>query len=188
MSAFEKTEADRLRVILEALAYAQPGISLEDALPMIKKIEERTVELKSAELNARPKTWMLADEKPETVARFIDTQPDIQDLIRDTKTINAIKEVRSMVATPTPRGFLGLKEAKLGVEYWRDTRMLGKPPVTGVRATLPGYAEWIDTDSTTKDYILGGKKIDAIKHVRMMLGIGLKEAKDAVEMWERGGF
>ena len=36
------------------------------------------------------------------------------------------------------------------------------------------------------DLINGGRKIEAIKEYRMETGAGLKEAKDAVEAYERG--
>lgn len=43
-----------------------------------------------------------------------------------------------------------------------------------------------DTDDRIRNLVLEGKKIEAIKLYREMTGLGLKEAKDAVDGMERG--
>ena len=109
---------DRLRVVIETLAYAQPDMRLEDALPAIFAIEDRAI--------ARPAPGALSvpdqpvSSSPGDVARWIDAHghkymdvhgDSITDLIRLGKKINAIKETRAATS-------LGLKEAKEGVEEY----------------------------------------------------------------------
>ncbi len=108
MVAAGRNEADRLRVILETLAYSQPELKLEDALPVIWEIEKRTFVLESPDVTAR-------GSDPASVAAWIalPSNTDIRDYITDGKTINAIKDVRAGLG-------IGLKEAKDGVEYYRD--------------------------------------------------------------------
>lgn len=106
-------EADRLRVIVQTLAFAHPDMRLEEAAPLIFQIEEKTAVLESPHVAA-------ADDfsTPRGVALWIDKKAnaDIQVLIPALK-INAIKEVRG-------RTGIGLKEAKEGVEAWADGRHL----------------------------------------------------------------
>ncbi len=63
-------------------------------------------------------------------------------------------------------------------------------PVNGVPAELaakPAEAKQVSSDamSQVEDFILRGKKIEAIKAYREATGVGLKEAKDAVEAIQR---
>jgi ribosomal protein L7/L12 len=41
-------------------------------------------------------------------------------------------------------------------------------------------------DAEVRDLLFSGRKIEAVKHYREATGVGLKEAKDAVEALERG--
>lgn len=102
-----RNEADRLRVILETLLFAQPELKLAEALPMVWEIEKKTLALESPEETGKP-----ASESPVDVAEWINrpVNKDIQGLVGGFK-ISAIKEVRA-------RTLIGLKEAKEGVEYW----------------------------------------------------------------------
>lgn len=103
-----RNEADRLRVILETLLFAQPELKLAEALPMVWEIEKKTLALESPGESFVPGPGT----STETVARWISrpANKDIQDLI-PTKKISAIKEVRA-------KTLIGLKEAKDAVEYW----------------------------------------------------------------------
>lgn len=126
-----RTEAERLRVIIETLGYAQPELKLSEALPMIWEIEKKTAKLEleqraALSVNADG-TYTLEDNKPDTIAAWIDTQPDIIDLITGSKKINAIKEVRDRLLDPerlhitheSGRAWhVGLKDAKDAVEAW----------------------------------------------------------------------
>lgn len=117
-------EAERLRIILETFRYAHPAMTLEEAVPMIWEAEKRTAELESKQSAAlsgnTDGTWTLANNEPETIASWIDTQPDIQDFIAGSQKINAIRETRTRLKDPVAgRGtHVGLKDAKYGVEEW----------------------------------------------------------------------
>lgn len=126
-----RTEAERLRVIIQTLAYAEPDMKLSEAVPAIWEIEKETAKLESEQRAALSMnsdgTFTLEDNHPETIAAWIDTQPDIIDLITGSKKINAIKETRGRLIDPRrvssthPSGerfHVGLKEAKEGVEWW----------------------------------------------------------------------
>lgn len=128
-----RTEAERLRVIIETLGYAQPELKLSEALPMIWEIEKKTAKLELEQRAAlsvnTDGTYTLEDNKPDTIAAWIDTQPDIIDLITGSKKINAIKEVRTRLMDPhrVATGMhLGLKESKEGVEAWESAHHIAK--------------------------------------------------------------
>lgn len=109
-------EADRLRVIVQTLAFAHPDMRLEDAAPIIFQIEEKTAKLESPHVAA-------ADDFKTAVgiARWIDkpAQEDIRTLaaggtivgVVGSGKIAAIKQVRFHT-------HVGLREAKEGVEAW----------------------------------------------------------------------
>lgn len=129
-----RTEADRLRVILTTLAYADEKVTLADALPTIWKIEEKTAELE-APANHDEAGWemILPNTEPNTVADWMDGYcTNAIEFVDDGKLINAIKEVRgTALAWQTNDAGrrvidrLGLKEAKYAVEHWRNTRRPG---------------------------------------------------------------
>jgi ribosomal protein L7/L12 len=125
-----RTEAERLRVIIQTLAYAEPDMKLSEAVPAIWEIEKQTAKLELEQrgaLSMNPDgTYTLADNNPVTIAAWIDTQPDIIALMPH-KKINAIKEVRGRLLDPermhtsSPAGdkwHVGLKDAKDAVEAW----------------------------------------------------------------------
>lgn len=188
-------EAERLRIILSAFAEAQPTMTLNEALPTILAVEKRTAELEAPTVPApaRPSgKFLLPDTDPQTIASWIDLTPDIQTLLRDEKTIQAIKEVRSRCSAPG--GPLGLKESKEGALHWRDTRMAIRA-TTAAPAAPPGripphtIAAWIDEPGKgdIRSFLRDGKKILAIREVRHRYSpvLSLKEAKDGVEEWAR---
>jgi ribosomal protein L7/L12 len=99
---------------------------------------------------------------------------ELRDLVARGQKIEAIKRVRELTG-------LGLKEAKDYVERL--------PHVATVFATEPRaetrVAPTVQLDSPTegelRDLVARGQKIEAIKRVRELTGLGLKEAKDYVE-------
>ncbi len=105
----------------------------------------------------------------------------VQDVLRDAlalissgKKIEAIKLLRE-------RFGLGLKEAKDmadGLEKGRSTEF----SVT----FQPKAPLSIDRESEVRRLLAAGNKIEAIKLIRQMTGLGLKEAKDAAEAMEAG--
>jgi ribosomal protein L7/L12 len=104
---------------------------------------------------------------------------EVERLVRGGQKINAIKLVREQTNW-------GLKEAKDFVEALEAGKPLPAKP------NLPDYPRPSDTSYGSPDWtrireqLAAGRKIEAIKIYREQTGVGLKEAKDAVEMFERG--
>lgn len=100
----------------------------------------------------------------------------LRELIAAQKRLDAIKYVREMTG-------IGLKEAKDYVERLSNQTQSGSTPMPETtRVSLAAAAN----DFEVLDWLTGGQKIKAIKRVRELTGIGLKEAKDFVEAIERG--
>jgi ribosomal protein L7/L12 len=101
----------------------------------------------------------------------------VQQLVLAGKKIEAIKLVREQTG-------LGLKEAKDAVEAIER----GETPELTLRATAITHGvSGIDLDQIN-ELLLQNKKIEAIKLYREQTGLGLKEAKDAVEAIEATGW
>jgi len=104
---------------------------------------------------------------------------EVERLVLAGQIINAIKLIREQTNW-------GLKEAKDFV----DALELGRP--LPVKPNLPDYPRPSKTSYGTPDWtrirqeLTAGRKIEAIKIYRQQTRVGLKEAKDAVEMFERG--
>lgn len=63
---------------------------------------------------------------------------------------------------------------------------LSTPPATPRSFGQEDLAHWIDGQSDIQDLLrAGGKKIQAIKEVRLRTSAPLKEAKEGVEEWEK---
>ncbi len=92
----------------------------------------------------------------------------VADLLRSGQKIEAIKRYRELVG-------VGLKEAKDAVEAMERGEAV--PVATSVSAPT----------ASVHDLLREGRKIEAIKLYREQSGLGLKEAKDAVEAMELGG-
>ncbi|MCB9134744.1 MAG: ribosomal protein L7/L12 [Anaerolineales bacterium] len=104
---------------------------------------------------------------------------ELQRLARVGQKINAIKLVREKTGW-------GLKEAKDYV----DALEAGNPtPPIPARTSSPIFSDpvggGIDWERIRQE-LAHGRKIEAIKLYRARTNVGLKEAKDAVEMFERG--
>lgn len=104
---------------------------------------------------------------------------EVERLVRAGQKINAIKLVREK------KGW-GLKEAKDFV----DALELGNPnppmPAGPPASIFPDpHGAGIDWERIRQE-LAHGRKIEAIKLYRAQTNVGLKEAKDAVEMFERG--
>lgn len=91
-----------------------------------------------------------------------------EELLRAGKKIEAIKRYRELTG-------LGLKEAKDAVEAMESGRSSSLPPKSALLRQVH--------DSEIEAQIRSGHMIDAIKLYREKNGVGLKEAKDAVEAW-----
>jgi ribosomal protein L7/L12/DNA-directed RNA polymerase subunit RPC12/RpoP len=93
---------------------------------------------------------------------------EITRIARSGKKIEAIKLYRQLTE-------VGLKEAKDAVEALAEGRPVEIHPVRAMPTTA---------GEDVSDLIRRGKKIEAIKRYREQTGVGLKEAKDAVEAME----
>ncbi len=112
----------------------------------------------------------------QPVARSVDID-QIRQLARAGKKIEAIKLVREQTG-------LGLKEAKDAVEAIERGETLEL--TLRVTSTTHGVSG-VDLDPIT-ELLRQNKKIEAIKLYREQTGLGLKEAKDAVEAIEATGW
>jgi ribosomal protein L7/L12 len=101
-----------------------------------------------------------------------DASTEVQMLLAQGKKIEAIKRVRELTG-------LGLKEAK---DYVDALQQESAPPALPATATsdapMAGAAEF---EQEARELLAQGKKIEAIKRVRELSGLSLKEAKDYVE-------
>lgn len=94
----------------------------------------------------------------------------VEGLVRAGRKIEAIKHVREQTNW-------GLKESKDFVdEIEARQRQVRRPP-----PSAPGSPDW----ARIRQELERGRKIEAIKLYRAQTGVGLKEAKDAVERFER---
>ena len=93
---------------------------------------------------------------------------DVVEALQRGETIEAIKRLRAATG-------LGLKEAKDVIDEYAS----GNPVVvTGVHASQP-------FSDAVMQAARSGNKIEAIKLLREQTGLGLKEAKDAIEALPR---
>ena len=92
----------------------------------------------------------------------------VADLLRSGQKIEAIKRYRELVG-------VGLKEAKDAVEAMERGEAVPVAPLVSAPT------------ASVHDLLREGRKIEAIKLYREQSGLGLKEAKDAVEAMELGG-
>ena len=102
----------------------------------------------------------------------------IRALVAGDNKIGAIKRVRELTG-------MGLKESKDYVEALplaalHDLPAAAPHPVVNTNLAAPDLAE-------VSALLAGGNKIEAIKRLRELTGLGLKEAKDYVEAMPSGG-
>lgn len=97
----------------------------------------------------------------------------IAELLARGQKIEAIKRYRTLTG-------VGLKEAKDAVEAWERAGSASDIP-TATPSPAPG-GDIAEVHALARS----GKKIEAIKRYREITGVGLKEAKDAVERMEAG--
>lgn len=102
---------------------------------------------------------------PSAQAPATSPNAEIADLLRRGKKIEAVKVYRAAYGT-------GLKEALDAVEAIAAGKSPAKPSAAKPQAS----------DERVVALIAEGKKIDAIKEYRAVHGVGLKEAKDAVDL------
>lgn len=91
-----------------------------------------------------------------------------EQLLRAGRKIEAIKRHRELTG-------VGLREAKEAVEAMEAGRSVSLPAKSSLLRQVH--------DSEIEQQIRSGHLLDAIKLYREKTGVGLKEAKDAVEAW-----
>ncbi len=135
------------------------------------------VEWLTHQMGSRPDE---GDWRIELAAAAHDHQ--VLDLLTQGQKIGAIKRVRELTG-------VGLKEAKDFVEMLEQGKIeiSSPPPPLSSDASPTFYAtpEQAAYDPEVRDYLARGLKINAIKRVRELTGLGLKEAKDWVDKWEQ---
>jgi ribosomal protein L7/L12 len=113
----------------------------------------------------------------------------VEELLRSGRKIEAIKRYRQQTG-------VGLKEAKEAVERMEAGNVSSKPVVgmndgysvgsDELRNSYSGdsYYSSLSFNDELRELVRKGKKISAIKRYREVTGVGLKEAKDAVDRLE----
>lgn len=101
---------------------------------------------------------------------------EVQALLAQGQKIEAIKHVRELTG-------LGLKEAKDYV----DSIQQGVSPATLSPVSPPSSGNPGNVEEEARQLLATGNAITAIKRVRELTGLGLKEAKDYVDALQRGG-
>lgn len=118
---------------------------------------------------------------PAPVTRPALDLSQVVELIRVRQKIAAIKELRMLTG-------LGLKEAKEAVEAFASR---GVWPASVAPASTPAPAPSSAPAplnlATAEAFARAGRKIDAIKELRRLVNLGLKDAKDAVEAFIAAG-
>lgn len=130
----------------------------------------------------RTPVWSRESAPPSAPPPGIHLEGDttLRQLIGEKRRLDAIKHVREMTGA-------GLKEAKNYVD-WLSYQMRGDGTTTTPITALTSQ-EKLDAaahDFEVLDALTNGQKINAIKRVRQLTGLGLKEAKDFVDALERG--
>jgi ribosomal protein L7/L12 len=104
---------------------------------------------------------------------------EIQRLIQSKQKIYAIKLFRETFG-------VGLKEAKDAVDAMEEGKSIDISGMRVVTSAPAGVQSNAENTAEIQRLLRGGSKIEAIRRFREMTGVGLNEAKDAVEAVERG--
>lgn len=114
---------------------------------------------------------------PEGVVRApASGEGPVADLLRAGRKLEAIKKYRELTG-------VGLKEAKDAVEALERGESVAMPVST--QAPTRAAATAPASDPELRAHLSEGRLIDAVKRYRELTGLGLKEAKDAVEALAR---
>lgn len=107
------------------------------------------------------------------------TEGDAQDLARIMAQIKQLGE--SLAEEGHTRGFQIYKMARDGMEILCFDR-ISRDAIAKLAAASRMFRGHVIDDQVEK-HIRAGQMIDAIKHLRMLTGLGLKEAKDWCEAY-----
>jgi ribosomal protein L7/L12 len=159
--------SDRLRQLINEkqkiqaikLYREETGANLQVAKRAVERIESQ---MRGGRLEAPPATSYTSQGKMEEVGQ----------LMKAGQKINAIKAYREATGA-------GLKEAKEAVERIAAGSKEPLPQQSSTQAE-PGLVD----PEKLQNLIREGRKIEAIKYIRQQRGVGLKEAKEAVDWLE----
>lgn len=163
------------------------GVGLKQAKDAVEQFERERQGVQ-APLNVVVKEVSHKKSEPDEpyASPAVDVQtvlanPLLQELVTNGKKIEAIKKFRQLTG-------LGLKDSKDAVEQLERDIKAGRAPKAPTLAELLAPESQpeanADLERQVRDLLSKGKKIEAIKLYREVTGVGLKEAKDAVEAME----
>lgn len=166
------------RVVLSAdsLAKVRRILAAGNKIQAIKEVRDQTgLGLKEAKdyvdaLERAPHTHVpIKPDAPPSATADIDADPEVIAQLSRGNKIAAIQRVRELSG-------LGLRDAKDLVDALERTfQANGRPAATHIAATDA------TADPEVRALVAQGNKIQAIKRVRELTGLGLKEAKDLVD-------
>lgn len=163
----EKRRMDAIKHVRE-----MTGAGLKEAKDYVDWL---SFQMRGGGAEVAPVAGKTAQEKMAAAAH--DAQ--MLDALTSGQKILAIKRVRELTG-------LGLKEAKEFVEAIEQGDITLRDDLIIIPPQPPETATPDDLfyDPKVQEYLAQGKKIDAIKRVRELTRLGLKEAKDLVESWD----
>jgi ribosomal protein L7/L12 len=109
---------------------------------------------------------MLSSERYTELNSLLVNEQAIRDQLFSGNKIRAIKLYREQTG-------VGLKEAKHAVEMMEREG--------GMHAVASDPVQTYEKDDAIEHMLIAGQKINAIKYYRQRTGVGLKEAKDAID-------
>jgi ribosomal protein L7/L12 len=150
---------EKQKILAIKLYREETGANLQEA----KRAVERTeAQMRGEQLEASQSTSYMSQGKMEEVER----------LMKAGQKIKAIKAYREATGA-------GLKEAKEAVERMEGETKEASPQESSTQ-TKPDLVDPVKLQSLIRE----GRKIEAIKYIRQQRGVGLKEAKEAVDWLE----
>ena len=124
-------------------------------------------------IHLRPSTKQGPSPNQAEVSMTLQHPDELRQLLLAGKKIQAIKVYRQITG-------VGLKEAKEAIDRMADGTIEVLPPQEESAQTRP---DLVDAEKLQR-LIRDGHKIEAIKYFRQQRGVGLKEAKEAVDWLE----
>lgn len=135
--------------------------------------------------NPRQRTPMPLQSAVQPTVVTTETAQDIENLLSQGQKIQAIKLMREQTG-------LGLAEAKGLIDTWPNGVNVAQrrfaPYVAAPTAAVPvGGGLSPDVVAQIDHLVAAGQKIHAIKLYRTSTGVGLKEAKETIDVWPPRG-
>lgn len=150
------------------------GASLADARAAVERMEQ-TFGLGGASLAQEMQQESLSVETNALTS-------EVERLLRQGQKIKAIKLYREQIG-------VGLREAKARVDHIESTLLPGRAAFAPSQVTDPETEGRIyaarEPDEEIRQVLLQGNKIKAIKLYREQTGLGLREAKEAIDRLEQ---